>query len=291
MELLVTLRKKELLNKIGSLVDGVIVGEHFTSGYNYTDDDLKSIRDYCYTARLKYYIVLDNFITEDEEMMLHKYLDLIADLDPDGIFFHDLGVMEAAKVHGLFSKLIYDGKTVLCNSLDSAFMLAKGIDSVMISREITLEEIYEIAKNTDGRINMQIFGHQRLSYSRRKFLSNYFHQINKKYDYLNKESLYLIEEQRDYKMPIVEDDNGTYIYSDYIFEMFREISDLRPYLKRGIIETRFIDNDNFLVQVCRDYHRVNDSNKEFIRDALLYNYPYEYSTGYLYQKTNKTKDE
>lgn len=289
MELVVTLRKRDMLDKLAPLVDGIIVGKFFTTGFNYTLDEIKEINDYCKNHNRKIYIVLDDFISENDKEQLVNYLHFIKDLNVDGIYFHDLGVYDAAKMYSLNNKLIYDGKTVLCNSLDTAYMLKK-VDSVVISRELTLEEINTIVRNNQGKVDLQIFGHVRLSYSKRKFLKNYFKEINKEYDYLNKETLTIAEEQRDYRFPIMETADGTYIYSDYIFEMMSEIVDIKPYIKRGIIDTLFID-DNIVIQACRNYRRITSENKEFLKHNLLHNYPENYSNGYFYLKTNITKDE
>ncbi|MBQ6478807.1 MAG: U32 family peptidase [Erysipelotrichaceae bacterium] len=291
MELLVTLRKKSLLEKVTPSVDGVIIGRVFTSGYHYTLEEIRDISTYCHENYLKCYIAMDNFISEDDLETLDAYLAFLRELDISGIYFHDLGVMERAIPYGLLPKLIYDGKTVLCNSLDTAFMLKQGIGSAVISRELTLSEVRHIIQNNSGRVDMQIFGHLRLSYSRRKFLTNYFKQIGKEYDYLNKETLKLVEEKRDYALPIVEDDQGTMIYSDYIFEMVRELVEFRKDLRAGIIETLFMEDENLIVQICRDFSRLTIENKEFIRNNLIYNHPDNYATGFLYQKTNINKDE
>lgn len=289
MELVVTLRKRYMLDKLAPLVDGIIVGKFFTTGFNYTLDEIKEINDYCKNHNRKIYIVMDDFVSETDKDQLVSYLRFIKGLDVDGIYFHDLGVYDAAKIYDLNDKLIYDGKTVLCNSLDTAYMLKK-VDSVVISRELTLDEINTIVRNNPRKVDLQIFGHVRLSYSKRKFLKNYFKEINKEYDYLNKETLTIAEEQRDYRFPIMETLDGTYVYSDYIFEMMLEIVDLEQYIKRGIVETLFID-DNIVIQACRNYRRITSENKEFLKHNLIYNYPENYSSGYLYQKTNITKDE
>ena len=291
MEIIATLRKKSLLDKLIPVVDGVIIGKYFTTSYNYSLDDLKQINNICKDNNIKVYIALDNFISEDEKPLLYEYFDFLNEMNVDGIYFHDLGVISVAKGYGMLKKLIYDGKTVLCNSLDTAFILANGIDSVVLSREITLKEIKDIIHKNAGKVDLQIFGHLRMSYSKRKFLKNYFNEINKDYDYLNKETLYLVEEKRDYKMPIVEDENGTYIYTDYILEMFNEINDLKTYLKRGIVDTLFIEDDSLIVQVCRDYKRISQENKDFILEALHHTYKYDYSSAYLYQRTNIIKHE
>ncbi len=291
MEMLLTLRKIELLEKVLPFVDGVLCGKYFTTAYRFTLEELCQIRKSCRTMGKKFYIVMDQFVSEDEKMLLYDYMDFIDSLDVDGIYFHDLGVFDAARSYDLTRKLIYDGKSVMCNSLDLSFMLDRGIDSVMISRELTFEEVKQIVRNNPYRVDMQIFGHLRMSYSKRRFLNNYFRQIGKEYDYFDKESLSLIEEKREYRMPIMEDESGTHIYTDYILTMFDEIPILRPYLKRGIIDTLFIEDENKIAQICRDYRRINENNVDFIRESFYHNYPDHYSSGYLYQKTNITKDE
>ena len=290
MELLVTLRHIESLEKILPFADGVILGSHFTNGYHLSLEEITQSVRFCRTFHKKVYIIMDDFISEDEKMLMYDYLDFIDGLNVDGIYFHDLGIYNAAKSYGLVSKLIYDGKTVMCNSLDTAFLLDKGIDSIVISRELTYPEVKEILKNHSGRIDLQIFGHLRMSYSKRNFLTNYFRQIGRDYDFKGKETLTLVEEQREYKMPIVEDEDGTYIYTDYIFEMFSEIAELKDGLKRGIVDTLFIEDDALIAQVLRDYKRVSSSNAGFIRDSFLHNHPGNYSSGYLYQKTNIVKE-
>ena len=291
MELLVTLRKRALLERVIPFVDGIIVGKFFTSSYHCSLKEIVEINVICKANQKKLYIALDDFISEDDINALYQYLEFIRKLEPDGIYFHDLGIIAAAKKYGLSDRLIYDGKTVACNSLDTAFLLSKGIDSVVLSRELTLEEIARILQNNPRQIDLQVFGHQRLSYSKRRFLSNYFKEINKKYyKYLDNENLFLVEEQRDYKLPIIENEEGTFIYSDYVLEMFNELPELKPYLKRAIIDTLFI-NDDTIIDVCKDLHRITSDNKLFLRDHLYQNHPDSYSSGFLYQRTNISKDE
>ena len=290
MELLLTLRKRNLLEKVLPFVDGIIVGKFFTSSYHCSLKEIVEINVICKAQQRKVYLVLDDFISEDDLDALDKYLEFIRKLEPDGLFFHDLGIITAAKKHGLSDKLIYDGKTMACNSLDTAFLLSKGIASVVLSRELTLQEIARILQNNPGQIDLQIFGHQRLSYSKRRFLTNYFKEIHKEYDYFGNENMFLIEEQRDYKLPIVENEEGTFIYSDYVLEMFQELPDLMPYLKHGIVDSLFIE-DQTIIDVCRDLHRLTAENKTFLRGNLYQNHPDSYGSGFLYQRTNISKDE
>ena len=290
MELLLTLRNKKNIEKYINYCDGYIAGSLFTSGYNYAVKDIVEICNFCKANNMKFYITIDNFINEEDKVQLINYLDFIKKLDVDGIYFHDLGVYDIAKSLDMTSLLIYDGKTVMCNSLDVAFYMSKGINGVVIAHELTLQEVMTIMKNNEKKCDMLIFGHPRLSYSKRKFLTNYFKEIDMNYDYFNKDSMYLIEEQRDYKLPIIEDKSGTKIYADYVFQIYKELGILRQYIKRGIVDTLFIDEGN-IIPVLRDYKRVTEDNGSFLLHNLSVQYPDNYSSGYLYQKTNITKDE
>lgn len=290
MELLVTLRNTKDIEKLKSACDGFIVGNLFSSGYHFTINDISNINKYCKQNNIKLYIAIENFISEDDKVQLLNYMDYINRLDVDGIYFHDFGVCDAAKTLGMKTKLIYDGQTIICNSLDVNFYLSKGIDSVVLSRELTLSELTGIVKNNPECCDLMIFGHPRMSYSKRKFLTNYFKQINTNYDFVNSESLYLVEEKRDYKLPIIEEESGTKIYTDYVYQMYAELPNIKQYIKRGIVDTLFIDDDR-IATVLRDLRRVTNENASFLYENLTSKYPDNYSTGYLYQKTNITKDE
>lgn len=290
MELLLTLRNQDILEKIKESINGIIVGKYFTSGFDYSLQDLKLLRNYCLKNNLKYYIALDDFISEDDTILLYDYLAFIKKLGVDGIIFHDLGLFDAALKLNLSDILIYDGKSVLCNSLDTSFYLSTGIDSVIISPELTLQEIKKIVLSNPNKVSMQVFAHQRMSYSKRRFISNYLSEIGHEDNFDNKKSLYLIEEKRDYQMPILQDNQGTKIYTDYIFEAYEELPYLQQYLKMGIVDSLFIP-DKVIQQVLRDYRRISEDNCHFLKESLKLNYPDNYSSGYLYRKTNISKDE
>lgn len=289
MEILVTVRNIEKYPVYGYLADGIIIGSLFTSGYDLTRSQMRDLVAYSHKYNKKVYVAIDDFVSESDRIALFEYFDFVASLEPDGIYYHDMALLDAAKKYGILNKMIYDGKTIICNSLETAFYLNTGIDSLVIARELTLEEIMPIVKMNPGKIDMQIFGHIRMSYTKRKFLTNYFKEIGTDYDYFNNKHLTLTEEKRDYHMPILQDDSGTKIYSDFIFECYEELPDLSEYLKRGIIDTLFVD-DQIVLHALRDYRRINKINAQFLKNTFTRGTTDRFSTGYLYIKTNKTKD-
>ena len=290
MELIVSLSDIEHLKRLkDGEVSGIIYGSMFSDKYNFDLNELVQIDDFCLKNNIKRYISVDSFINESDKKDLYSYFEIIKKLNPDGIYFSDLGVYNCAKGYELEDRMIYDPDTLMTNSLDVGFYLSQGID-VVLARELCLDEVLGILKKYPGQIDMQIFGHLRMSRSKRKFLSNYFKEINKLVEVRNKNTLSLIEESRAYNLPIVETKNGTNIYTDYILLIYDELPYLMPLIKRGIIDSSFVES-KLLFNVIGDIKRISKDNASFMKEALIDKFKdYSFSEGYFYRKTVNRKD-
>ncbi len=290
MELLVTLSHFDNLKRLTKKdVDGVIFGGPFSLRFKYNLDEIRQINKYCLNNNLKRYVTLDTFIFEKDKVAIYEYLDFLKELNIDGLYFTDLGVVLMAG-EAFKNKLIYDPDTLLTNSLDVNFYSKQNIGTVL-SRELCLDEINKIIENNLNRVDMQVFGHLKMSYSRRKFLSNYFKHIGSNLDLTNKRDVLLVEENRDYSLPIIEDRYGTRIYTDYIFLMYQELVPLKDKIKRAIVDDTFIGDFNLVCDVLRDLRRLSVDNYGFLYRNLVAKYKdYDFSDGYLYKKTSNVKE-
>lgn len=292
MELLVTLSNINLLNKYTKgNVDGLVFGGPLSLRFNYSLKEIENINEYCLKENLKRYVTIDTFISEYDRVLVNDYLEFLKKLDIDGIYFTDLGIINVAAGLDFTNKLIYDPDTLLTNSLDVNFFLRQGIGTVL-ARELSFDEVKDILEKNPSKCDMQIFGHLKMSYSKRQFMTNYFKHIGKDVDVLNKRSIRLVEENRNYELPIIEDKYGTRIYSDYVLLMYKEYLQLKPLLKRAIVDDAFIEKNELVLAVLRDYKRVSSTNAEFLEENItaLYN-NISFSNGYLSNKTSKVKEE
>ena len=74
--------------------------------------------------------------------------------------------------------------------------------------------------------------------------------------------------------------------------MYKEFADLKPLLKRAIIDDTFIENTNLIFAILRDVKRVSDVNAVFLEENILSKYDnYQFSNGYLSNKTSKVKED
>ena len=240
MNLLCTLSSKDRLDAIFPYVDGGICGSYFSDRHYYSLSDMQAIAKRCKALSLDFYVLMDTMVKEEDISLLYEYLHFLKDLDVDGIYFADLAVLEAARELGIEKK----------------------IKSVVLAKEITLDEMMKIADNTKHRVDAHLFGYQKMSSSKRHFLTNYFNHIASHRDLKDNMNLRIIEETRNYSMPILENEYGTKIYSDYILCMYAESLLLADKINNGIIDEE---------ELKSRYHDVT------------------FDKGYLYQKTNITK--
>ena len=289
MELVACLSNVSYLPRLCDYVDGILFGSLFSLRFHYSLKECEDIVAFCRENNLKTYLAIDALISENDKTLLYNYFEFVRDLNVDGIYFSDLGIINVARGYGIADRLIYEADTLMTNSLDVGFYLSQGID-VVLARELCLDEVLGILKKYPGQIDMQIFGHLRMSRSKRKFLSNYFKEINKLVEVRNKNTLSLIEESRAYNLPIVETKNGTNIYTDYILLIYDELPYLMPLIKRGIIDSSFVES-KLLFNVIGNIKRISKDNASFMKEALIDKFKdYSFSEGYFYRKTVNRKD-
>ncbi len=158
----------------------------------------------------------DNFV------LINRILDcddvdrlrgLLPTLKVKGIIYEDIAVFNLVKELGLDWELIFFQNHVGTNSESINFWLAKGVDAVFISNELTKEEIKNISVNTAGRVVIQVLGYNQIMYSRRLLLSNYNDNFQLPRRYYG-----TIEEiSSKIKFRVMENQDGTVVYSEKVF--------------------------------------------------------------------------
>lgn len=276
--------------------DAVLISTSFFSARgaaSFAIEQLSEIKQCCSALELEMLVQVNRFFMEEELSAVEEHLQLLKTLDVDGIYFGDEGVLYLAKGLGMEEKLIYAPDTLLTNHEDVNFYLQQRLHSVVLAKEITLEEIIRIAQRSDAsRIEVIIHGYLPMMHSKRTLLSNYMKFMNKDYDPYEKRSLYIMEETREAHMPILEDAMGTHIFSGFIQCFFAEIKQL---LKAGIGYVRIdgiFQDTAYIIEMLRLYHAILDGSLCVEEAITSYHamYPSDViDSGFLYTKTSKSK--
>lgn len=242
------------LKKAG--VDAIIVGLNgvsIRSSVTLTRSELKVWKKTCKELDIKIYVNILKLFMEDEMDLVHDCLSYCKDLDIDGIYFADEGVLFEACQMKMQDRLVYQPETLITNHYDAGFYLNQGIQSVSLAHELSLDEIRGIAQIQP--VEVLISGYFSILYSKRPLVTNYLAAVHEadidgighRFD--------LIEQTRQDRMPIVQDEDGTNIYSERPIHSFRVIDQLKQMgIHRFRIDSIFMDDD-WTIRQLTAYHQ------------------------------------
>lgn len=254
----------------------------------YTMEELKEIVKFAHELGLEVGVNMLNFVMEDDLDKFQDALLFCKDNKIDRIYFADMGVYWMAKEMKMEHLLIYQPTTLIASSQDANEYLRLGIDRVVLAREITFDDMKHILSHCHG-CEVSVFGYNVMMHSRRKLLSSYFEFCGLEDRSASKE-LYLMEETRDEKMPIIQDETGTFVLSGTIFCMFSKLMELENCDFR--IEGIHLDEE-LIFQVARDIQRIllGEISGDKVYESYSKAYPqYAFSEGFMYKKTTLVKE-
>ena len=185
------------------------------------------------------YLSIDKNLFDEDLESLEKVLSVIDNYDIKGIFFYDLAVLSISKRLNIKTKLIWNQNFLVTNYKTCNFYYNEGVSGALISSEITIDEIIDIAKNTKLELFVNIFGHQLMGVSKRALISNYFSY----YGISNEKDLnYMIEKNE--KFPVVENSICTRIYTKDVLNGIRYLKRLKDAgIKYLIIDDIFLESE------------------------------------------------
>lgn len=208
------------------------------------------------------YLSIDKNLFNEDIPLLEKTLKQIDNYNIKGILFYDLAVLNLAKKLNIKTPLIWNQNFLVTNYKTINYYNKDNIKGAVISSEITIEEIKEIAKNTNLELFVNIFGYQLMAVSKRCLISNYFKHINQNN---NTDINYMIEKNNKY--PVIENDTCTKFYTKEVLNGIKYINILKEIgIKYIILEDILLDKEIFN-KVANIYEKA--INNEITEKELL----------------------
>ena len=255
-------------------------------------EKLADIKAECIRCQVHMYVLVNRIFVEEELDALREFLKLLKQLDVEGIYYGDEGVLYEAQRLDMKDRLIYNPDTLITNAMDMQYYLEEGIRMATISKEITLQEMCGIARDVQGECEVILHGRLNMMHSKRKLLTAYMDFLGKKEPVQDNHQLYLMEETRDDHMPIVEDALGTHVFTGFTLVSFEEIREL---YEAGVRHFRIDGIFHDIEYVCEALRLYQDVLKG-VRDGRQTYQEYEkkykedhVSHGFYYTKTSKVK--
>ncbi len=223
MRVIGELKDLSLLETKYSILTGWVVNLEGLSAYYdvlLSEELLEEVVTKIHINKQLVYINARKIIHEEDLKEVFTRVETLEKLGVDYYIYSDMAFYEIASELGITDKLIYQVNTYMTNSFDINIMLLENY-SVVVSTEISIEELKEIVKNTSKPLYIHAFGYYPIFHSRRELISNY-----QKYRGLNvdtESSFDVVEELRDSHYPIEQNENGMVIYLDGAYAMDEEL--------------------------------------------------------------------
>ena len=134
----------------------------------FTLEEIESLRN----INKKCFIVINRMFFESDLDNLDKILSKIAAMNVDGVLYYDDSILEL-KIENDYNINLYINKNyMMTNSSTINFYHKYGVKGVVLSNEITLDEIKMIRKNTKLEIMQLLIGYPVVATSRRSLNTN-----------------------------------------------------------------------------------------------------------------------
>ncbi len=277
MKLLIELSQKN--NLYLDNVDGIILAlDNYSveSIVSFSIDEIKEIRKN--TSKEIFVKINKNLMNDDIE----KVRDILIELDKigiTGVFFYDLAILELKRELGLSIDLVWNQTHMVNNYKTCDYYYSKGVKYALLGKEITLEEIIEIIKNSKITSMVEVVSRPSVAFSKRKLITNYYKDLGK--DRSNE--LIITEKVTNSNYLLREDSNGTSFYLNIVtngtgiikelyeagceYIIFREfgvadfkelVSDTTKYIKGNCMDTGYVSK----------YKKLGDSTNFFFKKTI-----------------------
>lgn len=179
IELLAPAGSPEALDAaIGEGADAVYLGlrdfNARTRAKNFSYKQFECATEKLHAMKRKIYVTLNTVIEEKETQRLYNLLKYLRAVRPDGIIIQDMGTMQMA--NQFFPELPLHASTQMnVSSSEGVNFLSKhNVKRVVLSRELDLQQLKEIRKNTCAQLEIFIHGALCVSVSGLCLFSSYF---------------------------------------------------------------------------------------------------------------------
>lgn len=140
---------------------------------NFDKKTMEKAIDYAHIRGVKVYVTINTLVKDNERMDLLEYVLELYIMGVDAVIVQDLGVVKI--LQDSFKDLEIHGSTqmTLHNSEGIRLLYDRGIKRVVLARELNLDEIAVIAKNTEADLEVFIHGALCYSYSGQCLMSSF----------------------------------------------------------------------------------------------------------------------
>ena len=132
---------------------------------NFSEEEICRAVDFCHIRGMKSYITVNTLVSDSETDEAMRYLEFLSNIGADAVIVQDLGIVKLILEN--FPNFPIHGSTQMTvhNASGVNFLEKRGIEQVVLAREMSLSEIEETAKKTSAKLEVFAHGALCMSYS------------------------------------------------------------------------------------------------------------------------------
>ncbi len=142
---------------------------------NFTPDEMAQAVSMCRARGVRVYVAANAVMRPDDMASLPPYFEQIQALGVDAVIVSDLGALALARKHAPNLKIHVSTQTGIANAASARLLHELGASRVILARELTLEEIKKIRRDTPTSLELEAFVHGSMcmAFSGRCLLSDF----------------------------------------------------------------------------------------------------------------------
>ncbi len=257
------------LDNLGKLlktdINGIILPiKDLSVGYS-TYFTIEDIKDIINLTSKEICVIMNKTMHKKDLSLLTYTIVKLNKLNITKIIFTDLAVLNIAEKERVSKELVIYQEHLNASTNSNRFFQKRNVKYSLITNDITKEEINEISKT--NKLMLISYGYIPIFYSRRHLITNYLEHINEK----KEDVMYYLKSKED-RYPVLEEEDGTTIYTKEPINLINEINDINV---EYIILNAFNINNKEFMDNLKDYLDSKTTMKNtytgFINKETVYN--------------------
>lgn len=279
MKVLVEVTNKEISNYIDSC-DALLLGLENFSVLNSVTFSLAEIEEIINKyPEIEIFVKMDKNIFNKEIDDLRRVLLELEQMSICGVFFYDLAILELKQELSLSLDLVWSQTHMVTNTRTCDYYFHQGVHYALLSKEITLDEIVSIAKESSISTIVEVVSLPSVGYSRRRLVHNYYEDLGEN----GSSTLSVLEKITNKNYLVKEEETGTGFLLDEVLNGTSVISSLYQadvdyvlFREDGIPSFLELlhDTKKYIVDGCSDasyvekYKKLGDSTGFFFKKTI-----------------------
>lgn len=169
-------RIESLYAAINNGADAVYLGGNKFSARayasNFDNEELKLAVDYCHSYNVKVYVTLNTLLKERELKEAIKYVGYLYEIGVDALIIQDTGLVKLIRENYKDFEIHASTQLTIHNGEGALYFKEKGFTRIVLSRELSIEEIEYISKTLNIETEIFIHGALCICYSGKCLMSS-----------------------------------------------------------------------------------------------------------------------